>query len=131
MTMSLELFAFALLLTAGTVGAALFYLRGVTRRVLLALCQRDEAADFWLRSADVLALAGSGVLVLAFGGLQPEANWVQQVRLVLGLAMAGVFVTVVLVARSVWRAVPALAAASTGSRPSPASFDSRAASTVS
>jgi hypothetical protein len=105
-SMSLELFAMSLLLTAGTVGAALFYLRGTTRRVLLAMCQRDEAADFWLRSADVLALAGSAVLVLAFGGMQADSGWVQQIRLVLGLAMAGVFVTVVLVARIIWRAVP-------------------------
>lgn len=105
--MSLDLFIVSLVLTLGTVGAALLYLRGITRRVLVAQCGTDTGAEFWLRAADVLALAGSLILVLAFGGVLPGADWVQQLRLVLGLALAGIFVTVVLVASSVWRAVPA------------------------
>jgi hypothetical protein len=104
--MSLDLFIASLVLTLGTVGAALLYLRGITRRVLVAQCGTDTGAEFWLRAADVLALTGSLILVLAFGGVLPGADWVQQLRLVLGLALAGIFVTVVLVARSVWRAVP-------------------------
>lgn len=104
--MSLDLFLVCLVVTLGTVGAALLYLRGITRRVLVAQCGTDTGAEFWLRAADVLALAGSLILVLAFGGVLPGADWVQQLRLVLGLALAGVFVTVVLVASSVWRAIP-------------------------
>lgn len=102
--MSLELFLASLALTLGTVGAALYYLRGITRRVLEQQCGRETGAEFWLRSADVLALAGSLILVLAFGGAASNADWVQQMRLVLGLALAGVFVTVVLVASNVGRA---------------------------
>ena len=109
--MSLELFVVSLVLTLGTVGAALLYLRGITRRVLIARCGTDAGAEFWLRSADVLALAGSLILVLAFGGVLPGADWVQQLRLVLGLALAGIFVTVVLVASSVWRSLPEAGAA--------------------
>lgn len=105
--MSLDLFLVCLAVTLGTVGSALLYLRGITRRVLVAQCGTDTGAEFWLRAADVLALAGSLILVLAFGGVLPGADWVQQLRLVLGLALAGVFVTVVLVASSVWRAIPA------------------------
>ncbi len=105
--MSLDLFLVCLVVTLGTVGAALLYMRGITRRVLVAQCGTDTGAEFWLRAADVLALAGSLILVLAFGGVLPGADWVQQLRLVLGLALAGVFVTVVLVASSVWRAIPA------------------------
>lgn len=105
--MSLDLFFVSLVVTLGTVGAALLYLRDITRRVLMAQCGTDFGAEFWLRSADVLALAGSLMLVLVFGGALPGADWVQQLRLVLGLALAGIFVTVVLVASSVWRAVPA------------------------
>ena len=105
--MSLELFIASLVLTLGTAGAALWYLRTITRRVLVMQCGTDTGAEFWLRAADVLALAGSLILVLAYGGVQPGADWVQQLRLVLGLALAGVFVTVVLVASSVWRAIPA------------------------
>lgn len=113
--MSMNLFVASLVLTLGTVGAALVYLRGMTRRVLVAQCGTDIGADFWLRAADVLALAGSLILVLAFGGALPGADWVQQLRLLLGLALAGVFVTVVLVASSVWRTVPPpVAAAGTG-----------------
>jgi hypothetical protein len=104
--MSIDLFIVSLLLTLGTVGAALLYLRGITRRVLVAQCGTDTGAEFWLRAADVLALAGSLILVLAFGGVLPGADWVQQLRLVLGLALAGIFVTVVLVASSVWRSLP-------------------------
>lgn len=105
--MSMNLFLASLTVTLATVGSALLYLRGITRRVLVAQCGTDTGAEFWLRSADVLALAGSLILVLAFGGVIPGADWVQQLRLVLGLALAGVFITVVLVASSVWRAIPA------------------------
>jgi hypothetical protein len=111
--MSLELFAAAIALTLATVGAALVYLRGITRRVLQMQCGHDTGAEFWLRAADVLALAGSLILVLAFGGAVSGADWVQQMRLVLGLALAGVFVTVVLVASNVWRAIPPAALAET------------------
>jgi hypothetical protein len=105
--MSLELFLASIVLTLATVGAALVYLRGITRRVLTMHCGHDTGAEFWLRSADVLALAGSLILVLAFGGVASGQEWVQQMRLVLGLALAGVFVSVVLVASNVWRGVPA------------------------
>jgi hypothetical protein len=115
--MSLDLFIVSLILTLGTVGAALLYLRGITRRVLVAQCGNDTGAEFWLRAADVLALAGSLMLVLAFGGVLPGADWVQQLRLVLGLALAGIFVTVVLVASSVWRNVPAPDAARASEAP--------------
>jgi hypothetical protein len=104
--MSLELFVISLVITLATVGAALLYLRDITRRVLVQQCGNDSGAEFWLRSADVLALAGSLILVLAFGGVLPGADWVQQLRLVLGLSLAGIFVTVVLVASSVWRSLP-------------------------
>ena len=104
--MSLELFIASLALTLGIVGSALFYLRTITRRVLVMQCGTDAGAEFWLRSADVLALAGSLILVLAFGGVAPDADWVQQMRLLLGLALAGIFITVVLVASAVWRALP-------------------------
>ena len=104
--MNTEHFIAALVLTLGTVGAALLYLRGITRRVLVEQCRSDTGAEFWLRSADVLALAGSLILVLTFGGLTPEAGWVQQLRLVLGLALCGVFAAVLTITRSVWGRLP-------------------------
>jgi hypothetical protein len=107
--MSLELFVMSIALTLAVVGGALVYLRAITRRVLLQLCGADAGdagAEFWLRAADVLAIAGSLILVLAFGGALGSHDWVVQLRLVLGLALAGLFVTVVIVASSVWRFVP-------------------------
>lgn len=111
--MDLELFALSLTLTVGVVLCALLYLRGITRRVLLETCGSDVGAEFWLRAADVLALAGTLLLVITFGGPLPGANWVVQLRLSLGLALAGLFVTVVIVASSVWRSVepPSIAGA--------------------
>lgn len=102
--MTLELFLTSLALTLAVVGAALLYLRGITRRVLRELCPTDAGAEFWLRTADVLALAGSLILVLAFGGAAgTTADAVVQLRLTLGLALAGVFIAVVLVSSNVWR----------------------------
>ncbi|HEU5296694.1 MAG TPA: hypothetical protein VFU71_18070 [Burkholderiaceae bacterium] len=103
--MNVELFVTSLALTVAVVGAALIYLRGITRRVLTELCASDAGAEFWLRTADVLALAGSLILVIAFGGAAPPSDVVTQIRLTLGLALAGVFVAVVLVSSSIWRNV--------------------------
>jgi hypothetical protein len=103
--MNLDLFLASLALTLGVVAAALIYLRGITRSVLAELCGSDTGAEFWLRSSDVLALAGSLILVLAFGGAAGPTDIATQLRLTLGLALAGVFVSVVIVASSVWRNV--------------------------
>ena len=107
--MNVELFLTSLALTLGIVGAALIYLRDITRRVLRELCASDSGAEFWLRTADVLALAGSLILVIAFGGAASSSDVVTQIRLTIGLALAGVFVAVVLVSSSVWRNVAASA----------------------
>ena len=107
--MTIEQLGASIALTLGVVCGALHYLRGVTRRVLVDLCGDeggDAGADFWLRAADVLAIAGSLVLVLTFGDVAPDRDWVDQLRLVLGLALAGQFITVVIVASSIWRFVP-------------------------
>lgn len=104
--MSLELFLTSLALTLAVVGTALLYLRSITRRVLREQCSTDAGAEFWLRTSDVLALAGSLILVLAFGGAAGNAaDAVVQLRLTLGLALAGVFIAVVLVSSNVWRNV--------------------------
>jgi len=103
--MNIELFLTSLTITLAIVGAALIYLRGITRSVLKELCASDAGAEFWLRTADVLALAGSLILVIAFGGAASASDPVTQIRLAVGLALAGVFIAVVLVSSSVWRNV--------------------------
>jgi hypothetical protein len=109
--MNVELFLTSLALTVSVVGAALIYLRDITRRVLTELCASGVGAEFWLRTADVLALAGSLILVIAFGGAASPGDVVTQIRLTLALALSGVFVAVVLVSSSVWRNVAAATAA--------------------
>ena len=105
--MNVELFLTSLTITLGVVGAALIYQRGITRSVLKELCASDAGAEFWLRTVDVLALAGSLILVIAFGGAASASDPVTQIRLALGLALAGVFIAVVLVSSNVWRNVGA------------------------
>ena len=99
--MDADLFFVSLGLTTAIVGGAMAYLRGTTRRLLRELCESDAGAAFWLRSTDVLAMCGSLILVLAFGGLRGGAGWTDQLRLVIGLALAGIFVSVIFVASSV------------------------------
>ena len=111
--MNIELFLTSLVITLGVVGAALVYMRGITRRVLMELCPSEAGAEFWLRTADVLALAGSLILVIAFGGAASASDAVTQIRLALGLALAGVFVAVVLVSSNVWRNAGAVAPSAT------------------
>lgn len=104
--MDIGLFLFSLAFAAALVVAALVYLRTTTRRVLLELCGSEPGADFWLRSSDLMALTGTLLLVLAFGDVGPSHDLVFQLRLVTGLALLGLFVTVLIVASSVWRNVP-------------------------
>lgn len=104
--MDIGLFLFSLAFAAVLVVAALVYLRATTRRVLLELCGSEPGADFWLRSSDLMALTGTLLLVLAFGDVGPSHDLVFRLRLVTGLALLGLFVTVLIVASSVWRNVP-------------------------
>jgi hypothetical protein len=101
--MNPELFFASLAVTLGVVLTALAYLRGATRRVILEFCESDAAAEFWLRSSDVLAISGALILVLTFGMNYEDIDWLRAMRLSIGLALAGLFVAVLFVSSSVWR----------------------------
>jgi hypothetical protein len=104
MIMGLEIFGAMLVLTLAIVVLPMRYLRSITRKVLLELCDRSETgAEFWLRTSDVLAIAGSFMLVLIF--VRPAADPVEAVRITLILALLGVFVTVMFVTSNIWRRV--------------------------
>ena len=76
--------------------------------VSMALRIAGAGSQIGLTEAEILALAGSLILVLAFGGAAGStADAVVQLRLTLGLALAGVFIAVVLVSSNVWRNVAA------------------------
>jgi ABC-type sulfate transport system permease component len=103
--MKLTLFFATLGLCIAVVSIAMLYLRRTTRRVISELCQSDAGAEFWLRSADILAYSGSLMLVLIFGNATTTQDWIEVVRITLILTLSGLFITVVFVARNVWRTV--------------------------
>jgi len=103
--MKLILFISTLLLTIAVVTMAMAYLRHTTRQVISELCKSDTGAEFWLRSADILAYSGALILVLVFGNSTSSQDWVDVLRITLVLTLSGLFVTVMFVARNVWRTV--------------------------
>lgn len=104
-TMEITLFFATLGLCIAVVSLAMFYLRRTTRRVISELCQSDAGAEFWLRSADILAYSGSLMLVLIFGNASTTQDWVEAIRITLILTLGGLFLTVMFVARNVWKTV--------------------------
>lgn len=104
--MKITLFLANLGITLAVVTVAMLYLRRTTRRVINELCHSDSGAEFWLRSADILAYSGSLMLVLLFGKFNLD-DWVEVIRVTLILTLAGLFVTVMFVARNVWKTVNA------------------------
>ncbi|MGL4576763.1 MAG: hypothetical protein ACRCV9_18390 [Burkholderiaceae bacterium] len=117
-TTTLNLFYIMLALTVCIVLLPLTYMRKITRQVLLELCDRNgTGAEFWLRTADVLAIAGSLILVLIFG--RPTADAIEAVRMTLIMALAGVFITVMFVASNIWRQATRAAGRALESLPEP------------
>lgn len=103
--MKFLLFASTLLFTIAVVSIAMLYLRRTTRQVIIELCKSDAGAEFWLRSADILAYSGALMLVLIFGNTTTTQDLVEILRITLILTLSGIFVTVMFVARNVWRTV--------------------------
>lgn len=104
--MTLEIFFTVLTMTVGVVCIALAYLRDITRTVIREQCESGAGAEFWVRSADVLALSGSMMLVLAFGVDATEINWLQSIRMAMLCSFGGLFISVLFVSTSIWRNVP-------------------------
>jgi len=103
--MKIILFISTLAFTIGVVTIAMAYLRHTTRQVISELCKSDAGAEFWLRSADILAYSGALILVLVFGNSTRTEDWVEVLRITLILTLSGLFGTVMFVARNVWRTV--------------------------
>ena len=107
--MQIEMFLGNLAVTLSIVTLAMLYLRRATRNVIRELCHTDTAADFWLRSTDVLAYTGALMLVLMFGKFGVP-DWVESLRVTLVLTFAGLFLTVMFAANNVWQNVKAQSA---------------------
>lgn len=80
----------------------LAYLRNVLYKLLSSVCSDTDAADFWFRRLQILAVSGSVVLVIGFVPSYAGVNWLQIVRSTLILTSMGIFAAVAIVARSIW-----------------------------
>ncbi|MBL8384543.1 MAG: hypothetical protein JNM90_15795 [Burkholderiales bacterium] len=86
---------------------ALTYLRPILVKVLVALCDADGGAEFWVRSAYVLSISGTLMLVLLFGRFAEDSHVVDVLRRTMFLVLLGVFVGIAFIAIRVWDRVAA------------------------
>ena len=90
---------------------AVRYLEPILTKVLRGLCDAEGGAEFWVRSAYLLAVSGTVVLLLSFGRFEPQVDPVDMLRRTLWLVLAGVFATVAFIATNVWSQVGRMLAA--------------------
>jgi quinol-cytochrome oxidoreductase complex cytochrome b subunit len=100
--MSTPIFLISMLMALLAPLLAMAYLRPILLKVLRSMCDADGGAEFWLRSAYVLAICGSLLLMLTFGNFSDTASVVDMLRRAFWLALAGVFLTVGFIVRQVW-----------------------------
>lgn len=81
---------------------AVTYLRPILIKVLHSLCNAEGGAEFWVRSAYVLAVCGTLLLMLTFGEFNEGTPVVDTLRRALWLVFAGVFTSVAVISRQVW-----------------------------
>ena len=103
--MSPNLFFVSLLIALVGPVIAISYLKPILYKVLRMLCDADGGAEFWIRSAYLLAVSGTLLLMLTFGEFNDSKDVIDAVRRALWLVMAGVFVTVAIISRNVWTQV--------------------------
>jgi hypothetical protein len=98
-------FALTLLLAALGPVLAISYLRPILLRLLRSQCPKGgDSADFWVRSAYVLAVCGTLLLCLSFGNYHRNET-LPALERALWLVAAGTFSTVAFIARQVWAPV--------------------------
>lgn len=103
--MNAYLFAAAIVIGGAGPILAVSYLRPILVKVLVGLCDADGGAEFWVRSAYMLAVCGTLLLLLVFGRFDAGVDPVDSLGRTLELSMAGVFVTIAFIARNVWSQV--------------------------
>lgn len=100
--MDTSLFLLSLLIAVAGPVVALSYLRPIMLKVLRSLCDADGGAEFWVRSAYLLAVCGTVFMTLVFGQFDPDASVVDAMRRALLTVISGVFLTVAFIATRVW-----------------------------
>lgn len=99
--MMLVMFAVNLIAAVSVVTLAMNYLRRATGNVIKELCHTDAAAQFWLRSTDVLAYSGVLAVVLMFDD-SGVSDPIDNLRRTLIVTFIGLFFTVLLAAKNIW-----------------------------
>jgi hypothetical protein len=103
--MELQILLFSLFISAALPLLVLTYLRAVLHKLLGSVCGNTDAADFWFRCLQILAISGSVILVIGFVPAFAGEDWVQVVRITLILTSIGIFAAIAIVARSIWLSV--------------------------
>lgn len=103
--MNTTLFLLSLLIAVVGPLLAISYLKPILIKVLQSLCNAEGGAEFWLRSAYVLGVCGTLLLMLTFGDFREGASVVDTLRRALWLVFAGVFVSVGIISHQVWSQV--------------------------
>lgn len=81
------------------------YLRGILRSMLLEICDRQpQRAEFWVRMLDVMMLIAPLILVMLFWN--ENDGVIALLRRTLLLVLIGQFISVAVVARTIWSVVP-------------------------
>jgi len=106
----LATFALSLALASSLPIVAVRYLEPILVKVLRGFCDAEGGAEFWVRSAYLLAVSGTLVLLLSFGRFEDAVDPVDALRRTLWLVLAGVFATVAFIASKVWSQVARLLA---------------------
>ncbi|HIV70509.1 MAG TPA: hypothetical protein H9903_06250 [Candidatus Aquabacterium excrementipullorum] len=100
--MNTPLFLLSLLIAVAGPIVAVSYLRPILLKVLRSFCDADGGAEFWVRSAYLLAVSGTVFMSLVFGQFDAGATTVDTLRRALLVVISGVFVTVAFISSRVW-----------------------------
>jgi D-alanyl-lipoteichoic acid acyltransferase DltB (MBOAT superfamily) len=100
--MELQILLLSLFVPAFFPLLVLGYLRKVLRSLLTTVCGSSDAADFWFRCVQILAVSGSVILVIGLVPTHSGVNWLQVIRSTLIWTSLGIFAAVAIVANSVW-----------------------------
>ena len=78
--MNTPLFLLSLLIAVAGPIVAVSYLRPILLKVLRSFCDADGGAEFWVRSAYLLAVSGTVFMSLVFGQFDAGATTVDTLR---------------------------------------------------
>lgn len=103
--MNTSVFIASLVLALLAPALVIAFMKPVLVKVLRLLCDADGSAEFWVRSAYLLAVCGTGILLLMFGEFSAQASLVDVLRRTLLLVFGALFFSIAFIARNVWSQV--------------------------